>query len=346
MRILILGGTGFLGSHLVESLLARGHHPTLFNRGQTNPERFPDVESIRGERDPRIGRGLTGLRERSWDAVIDTSGYVPRHVAASAEMLAPSIGQYVFISSRSAYASAADVGADEAAPLATLATLADPTTETVTGETYGALKALCEQAATAAMPGRVANIRAGLIVGPGDPTDRFTYWPVRVARGGEVLAPGDPNAPVQFIDARDLAAFLVTVIERGLHGPFNALGPAETLSMGTMLEACRSAAPAAAGSDATVTWVDQRFLLAQNVKPWSELPLWIPDSPADAGFMRMSNAKAVAAGLTFRPVEQTARDTLEWFATLTADHSWKAGLTPEREASILQAWHTFERTHS
>ena len=340
MRVLILGGTGFLGSHLVEALLTRGHQPTLFNRGQTHPQRFPNVESIRGERDPHVGRGLTGLRERSWDAVVDTSGYVPRHVAASAEMLAPCAGQYVFISSRSAYASAADIGADETAPLATLE---DPTTETVTGETYGALKALCEQAATAAMPGRVANIRAGLIVGPGDPTDRFTYWPVRVARGGEVLAPGDPHAPVQFIDARDLADFLVTVIERGLHGPFNALGPAEPLSMGTMLEACRSAA---AGSDASFTWVDQNFLLAQNVKPWSEIPLWIPDSPADAGFMRMSNAKAIAHGLTFRPIEQTARDTLAWFATQPADHSWKAGLTPEREASILKAWHNFERTHS
>ena len=338
MRILVLGGTGFLGSHLVDALLARGHEPTLFNRGQTNPQRFPGVTTIHGERDPQIGAGLTGLRERSWDAVVDTSGYVPRIVKASAEMLAPVVGLYVFISSRSAYQTAADIGADESAPLATLE---DPTTETVTGETYGGLKALCEQAAQAAMPGRVANIRAGLIAGPGDPTDRFTYWPVRIARGGEVLAPGDPNGPVQFIDARDLAAFLVAVVERGLHGAFNAFGPAEPMSMSSMLEACKRGA---AESDATLTWVDQKFLLSQNVKPWSELPLWIPDSPADAGFMRSSNAKAVAQGLAFRPVEETARDTLAWFAAQpdAATHAWKAGLTPDREQSILEAWHTLE----
>ena len=342
MRILILGGTGFLGSHLVEAVLARGHQPTLFNRGQTHPERFANVEKLRGDRDPQVEPGLAGLQERSWEAVIDTSGYVPRIVKASAEMLAPVLGLYVFVSSRSAYQTAADVGADETAPLATLA---DPTTEEVTGETYGGLKALCEQAATAAMPGRVANIRAGLIVGPGDPTDRFTYWPVRVARGGEVLAPGDPNGQVQFIDARDLAAFLVTVVEKGLHGPFNALGPENPLTMATMLGACRSAA---GRRDDAFTWVDQKFLLDQGVKPWSEIPMWIPDAPADAGFMRTSNAKAVAAGLTFRPVEETARDTLAWFAAQpdAEQHSWKAGLTPERERSILEAWHEFQQKGS
>jgi len=250
-------------------------------------------------------------------------------------------GLYVFVSSRSAYASAADVGADETAPLATLE---DPTVEEVNGETYGALKALCEQAATAAMPGRVANIRAGVIVGPHDETDRFAYWAARVAGGGEVLAPGHPNGPVQFIDARDLASFLVTVAERGLHGAYNALGPGKELTFEAMLEACKWASQ----SEATFTWVDQKFLLDQEVKPWSELPLWIPNAPADAGFMRMSNAKAVAAGLTFRPVEETARATLAWFKAQpdAAEHSWKAGLTPERERSILDAWHAIERKES
>jgi 2'-hydroxyisoflavone reductase len=342
MRILVLGGSGFLGSHVVDALLARGHVPTLFNRGQTHPQRFPTVETIRGDRDPNVGAGLTGLRERSWDAVIDTSGYVPRHVKASAEMLAPVVGLYVFVSSRSAYASAAEVGRDETAALATLD---DPTSEELSGETYGAFKALCEQAASAAMPGRVANIRAGLIVGPRDESDRFTYWPVRIARGGEVLAPGDGKTPVQFIDARDLAAFLVTVVEGGLHGAYNALGPSHELTFARMLAACKWSAP---DSDATLTWVDQKFLLEREVKPWSELPVWIPDSPADVGFMRTSNAKAVAAGLTFRPVEETARDTLAWFNALpdAAAHSWKAGLTPERERSILEAWHDFERKNS
>jgi 2'-hydroxyisoflavone reductase len=183
-----------------------------------------------------------------------------------------------------------------------------------------------------------------LIVGPRDESDRFTYWPVRIARGGEVLAPGDGKTPVQFIDARDLAAFLVTVCERGLHGPYNALGPMHELTFAAMLEACKWAAQ----SDATFTWVDEKFLLERDVKPWSELPVWIPDSPADVGFMRTSNAKAVAAGLTFRPVEETARDTLAWFNALpdAATHSWKAGLTPDRERSILEAWHNAERKNS
>jgi 2'-hydroxyisoflavone reductase len=343
MRVLILGGTGFLGSHFVEAAAARGHELTLFNRGATHPERSRGAETFLGDRDPARGNGLEQLRGRTWDAVVDTCGYVPRVVRASAEFFGANVGQYVFISSRSAYRDTSQVGADESAALATLD---DPAIEEVTGATYGPLKALCEQAAESAMPGRVAQIRAGLIVGPRDPTDRFTYWSVRVARGGEVLAPGDPNQPVQFIDARDLAAFIVTVIERKQMGAFNALGPARELSMSMMLDACRAAAPASPASTARFTWVDQRFLLDQNVKPWSEMPLWIPDSPEDRGFARTSNAKAIAHGLTFRPVHESARDTLAWFnAEPRPKHSWKAGLTPERERSILEAWHNFERNN-
>ena len=390
MKILVLGGTGFLGSHIVDALTTRGHVPTLFNRGKTHPQRFRYLETIQGDRDPNVEPGLTGLRERTWDAVIDTSGYVPRIVKASAEMLATCAGQYVFISSRSAYQTAADAGADENAPLAMLQ---DSSLEEVNGETYGALKAASEQAAEAAMPGRVVKIRAGLIVGPRDESDRFTYWPARVARGGEVLAPGDGKSPVQFIDARDLARFIVMVVEKRLQGAFNVLGPAEELSFSGMLEACKAAAaslspsapgtaPAAApapkseagppamteppaapvpatesdsvtppppGSPATFTWVDQKFLLDREVKPWSEIPMWIPNSPADAGFMRTSNAKALAAGLKLRPVVETARDTLEWFRGGQKDpasYPWKAGLTAERERSILDAWHDYERKSS
>ena len=189
MNLLILGGTVFLGRHLVEAALARGHAVTLFNRGQHNPDLFPEVERLRGDRDG----DLQALEGRRWDAVVDTCGYVPRVVRASAEMLAPNVDHYTFISSISVYADTSKPGIDEQAPVGTLD---DPTTEEVTGESYGPLKALCEQAAEAAMPGRVLNIRPGLIVGPHDPTDRFTYWVRRVAEGGEVLAPGNPHAPV------------------------------------------------------------------------------------------------------------------------------------------------------
>jgi 2'-hydroxyisoflavone reductase len=328
MELLILGGTVFLGRHVAEAALARGHAVTLFNRGQHNPDLFPDVEKLRGDRNCV----LEALRGRSWDAVIDTCGYVPRVVRASAQRLAEAVGHYTFISSISVYPSFPTPGMDESAPVGTLA---DESVEEVTGETYGPLKALCEQAAEAAMPGRVLSVRAGLIVGPYDPTDRFTYWPRRVARGGDVLAPGSPNGPVQFIDARDLAEWILRMAETGGTGVFNATGPAEPLTMGRLLEECRTVS----GSDATLNWVDEEFLLTAGAAPWSELPLWVPArEEAMAGFSAVSCAKAIAAGLTFRPLAGTIRDTLAWDATLPADRELRAGLKPEREAELLAAW--------
>jgi len=326
-RILILGGTGFLGPALVEVALARGHALTLFNRGKTRPHLFPEVEKLRGDRDG----GLDVLKGRTWDAVIDNSGYLPRLVKASAELLAPAAGHYLFVSSISVYRDDIPPGADETAPVATMADLAN---EDVRAN-YGALKARCEQAAEKAMPGRVAVIRPTLIVGPDDPTDRFTYWPVRLVRGGEVLAPGDGLDPVQVVDVRDLAVWMVGVVERKVTGVFNAAGPKETLTMKAMLEGCQ----AGLGAKAALTWLPAPFLAAQRVAPWDDMPSWIPRGP-DAGMNQVSNARAVAAGLTFRPIADTARDTMAWWKTLPEERRAKlrAGLSADREREVLAAW--------
>ncbi len=326
MKLLILGGTAFLGQHLVEAARARGHTVTLFNRGQTNPDLFPDVERLRGNRDG----DLTALESRRWDAVIDTSGYVPRVVRASAELLAQAVEHYTFISSLSVYASFSTPDFDENAPVGKLSI--EPVEE-VTGETYGPLKALCEQAAEAAMPGRALNIRPGLLVGPHDPTDRFTYWPHRVARGGRVLAPGNPERLVQFIDARDLAVWTLHMVETGRTGTYHATGPDYPLTIGHLLETCK----AASGSKAHIVWVKESCLLDGGVIPWTELPLWLPENDASyVSFMRVNCSKAFAAGLTFRPLAETVRDTLAWDATRPAEREWHAGLKPEREAHLLQ----------
>jgi 2'-hydroxyisoflavone reductase len=334
-RILILGGTGFLGPQLVEAARARGHTVTLFNRGKTRPHLFPDVEKLHGDRDPKNGDGLKVLEGRSWDVVIDTSGYVPRVVRASAELLAPNVGHYIFISTISVYKELPRPGMDEDSPLATMD---DPTQENVR-EHYGALKALCEKAVEAAFPGRATLIRPGLIVGPDDPTQRFTYWPVRVAQGGEVLAPGDGSDPAQFIDVRDLAEWTILALENRDLGTFNAVGPDKPLRMREMLEACRQAS----GSNATFTWADAAFLEQQKVSPWMDMPVWIPPGGEMAGMSSVSNARAVARGLKFRPVVDTARDTLAWFNGLPperqAELRKRAGLSPEREREVLAAWH-------
>lgn len=337
MRLLILGGTLFLGRHLVEAALAGGHEVTLFNRGQHNPTLYPELEKLRGDRDGN----LEALRGRRWDAVIDTCGYVPRVVQASAELLAGAVDHYTFISSISVYRGFSTSGMDEDA---LVGTLPDGTVEEVTGETYGPLKALCEQAAERAMPGRVLNVRAGLIVGPHDPTDRFTYWPQRVAQGGDVLAPGDPGRRVQFIDARDLAEWNVRMAQAGQAGTYNVTGPDHALTMGALLEQCK----ATSGSDARFVWVSDRFLLEERVTPWTELPLWIPADRTDmAGFLSVSCGRAIAAGLTFRPLADTVRDTLAWDdgrAGAPAPGAGSgagvrgAGLAPGREAELLAAW--------
>ena len=332
-RVLVLGGTGFLGPHIVEAARANGHAVTLFNRGKTNPHLFPDLEKLHGDRK----HDLSALEGRSWDAVVDTSGYVPADVTRSAAMLAPHVAQYVFVSTLSVYPRLDRPGLDETAAVATLD---DPATEKVTGETYGPLKALCESAAEAAMPGRTTNLRPGLIVGPGDPTDRFTYWPARYARGGDVLAPNAAEDPTQFIDARDLAAFIVGAIERNTLGTFNVDAEPGALTMGRVLDACR----AAAKTDCTTTWVPASFLADQGVSPWQDLPLWLPAEGESAGFGRVSVAKAKAAGLTWRPLGETVADTLAYFRSWPEERRAKlrAGLSPEREAAVLAAWHAHE----
>jgi 2'-hydroxyisoflavone reductase len=327
--ILILGGTGFLGPHVVDAALARGHAVTLFNRGKTRPELYPNVEKLQGDRDGK----LEALKGRTWDSVVDTSAYVPRITKLSAELLAPSVKQYVNISTISVYARRDRVGADETTPLATIA---DPTSEDKKAH-YGALKALCEQAAEAAMPGRVATIRPGLIIGPGDPSGRFTHWPTRMAEGGEVLCPGDGSTPVQYIDGRDLGAWIVKVIEDGTVGVFNALGPEERITMKEVLEACN----AAGGTRAALTWVDAAFLEKQEVTSWGDMPMWFDAKGDMAGFGTLSNARAVAAGLVFRPILETAKDTLAWIETVPDAERKKlgsAGISREREAKVLAEW--------
>jgi 2'-hydroxyisoflavone reductase len=327
MRLLILGGTVFLGRHLVDVALERGHQVTVFHRGRHDAPLPGAVERLHGDRDG----DLAALRDRQWDAAIDTSGYVPRVVRASAALLAGATGHYTFISSISAYGEWEKVaGIDETYPLATLP---DESVEEVTGETYGPLKALCERAAEAAMPGRTLTIRPGLIVGPYDPTDRFTYWPHRVARGGAVLAPGRPERPVQFIDARDLAGWTVRMAEAGRTGAYHATGPAGPLPMRELLETSK----AVSESDATFTWVRDEFLTRQGAEAWSQVPLWAPEAEAP-GLSSVNCGKAQAAGLTFRPLADTVRDTLAWDATRPVDWTWQAGLTPERETELLAAW--------
>jgi 2'-hydroxyisoflavone reductase len=336
MKLLILGGSLFLGRVLVESALQNGHEVTLFNRGQTQPELFPQVTKLRGDR--RSGDldalKVPAQRAATWDAVIDTSGYEPGVVRQSAELLANATGLYTFISSISVYAGLPVKGMDENAPLAQLPPGVDPDAS-VTGETYGAQKALCEQAAEAALPGRVLTIRPGLIVGPYDPSDRFTYWPWRVAQGGEVLAPGQPEYEVQFIDVRDLAEWTLRMVEAQHTGIFNATGPRSPLPMGSLLETCQQVS----ASDAHFTWVDEQFLLEHGAQPWMELPLWIPQSDAEnAGMSAVSIQRALNAGLTFRPLADTVRATLAWAATRSPEHVWRAGLPREKESQLLAAY--------
>ena len=339
LELLILGGTGFLGPHVVEAATARGHTMTLFNRGRLNPGLLPDLEHLRGDRDPRKDAGLEALKGRSWDGAVDTSGYFPRMVRASAELLAPNIGQYVFISSISVYADTSEPNMDETAKLATMP---DPTLEDFGAEFrhYGALKALCEQAAEAAMPSRTTSIRPGLIVGPRDNVPRFTYWPVRVERGGEVLAPGNPDDPIQYIDARDLADFIVRVLEKRTMGLFNGTGPTTPTTMAELLYGCK----AVTGSDARFTWVDADFLAEHDVHGWSDLPVWLPPQGEYKGFHRISIKKPIDAGLRSRPLAETVRDTLDWFHAWPAgkDFPWRGGMTPQREREVLEAWHAQE----
>ena len=322
MRILVLGGTRFLGRHLVETALARGHDVVLFNRGLMNPELFPGVERLRGDRE----RDLSALAGRRFDAAVDLSGYVPRAVQSSAELLADAVEHYTFVSSISVYADFSRPDVREEAPLIELD---DPATEDV--ETaYGGLKALCERAVERALPGRSLIVRPGLIVGAHDPTGRFTYWPHRVARGGDVLSPGNPDRQVQFIDAADLAAWIVGMAERRSAGVFNATGPAPRTTMGELLETCKLVAE----SGARLVWVDDDFLLERGAGQWMELPLWVAD-PDWMALMTVDVSRALAAGLEFRPLAETVRRALH-----EAEPTTEAGLSPERESELLAAWRT------
>jgi 2'-hydroxyisoflavone reductase len=320
MKLLMLGGTKFLGRHTVEAALDAGHQVTTFTRGLTNPELFPEAEHLHGDRDG----GLAALAGRTWDGVVDTSGYVPRVVRQSAELLRDAAKRYVFVSSISVYADLSNP-VDEASPVAQLE---DAATEDVT-EHYGALKAACERVVAELYRDRSARVRAGLIVGPHDPTDRFTYWPRRLAAGGAVLGPGDPAAAVQFVDARDLAAWLVQLALVGPGGTFNATGPAEPLRFDELLERAR----AVIGSDAHVVWTDEQRVLDAGVRAWTELPLWLPGHDY-AGIAQADIIRALDAGLRFRPLEETVLDTLAWDRTVPGE---RTTLSRRKEREILAA---------
>jgi 2'-hydroxyisoflavone reductase len=337
-QILVLGGTSFLGPAFVEAALAKGHTLTLFNRGRTNPQLFPEVEKLRGQRRrPRKDRpndppqDLSALQDRKWDAVVDTSAYFTGEVEDVCKVLAGNVGQYVFISSLSVYKTLEQ----DATPVGEHSPLCECDDKYTTDmganyERYGALKRYCEDAAAAAFPGRATLVRPGYIVGPGDTSDRFTYWPVRFQRGGECLAPGDPDNELQFVDVRDLGRWLVVAIEQQHTGPYNAVGfdgriaTAEFLhtGKGTLNHTC------------SFTWVSDAFLEANGVTSWMEMGCWTPKAKNG----RADNARMIRAGATFRPIAETIRDTAAWAATRPADYKWRAGMTAERERELLTKW--------
>ncbi len=345
LRLLILGGTGFIGPHQVRCALARGHKVTLFNRGR-NPRDWPgQVEELTGDRNTG---DLASLKGRSWDVCIDNPTTVPFWVRDAGAILKGQVGQYIFVSTLSVYSDNRAPGQDEASPLfrypGTEEEAMKETQESVRknmGNLYGPLKARSEKEAEKWFPGITTIVRPGLIVGPGDETDRFTYWPVRLDRGGDVLAPGDGQDAVQFVDARDLAEWMIRLSEAKTPGIFNAMGPGFELSMGDMLLGVRAATTA--GS--RLRWAPADFLERQKVSPWSDMPVWIPSGGEDAGFSRRSNLKARSAGLHFRPLAQTSLDTLAWFKTLPADRqaTLKAGIKPEREKEVLAALAALKR---
>lgn len=326
MDVLLLGGPLFLGRHLIDALLADGHQVTTLNRGKTNPDAYPEIERLTGDR----GTDVSALKGRAWDAAIDTSGYFPADVRRSMDVLADSVGHYTFVSSISVYADLSPAGIDEDAAVGVTD---NPDAEEITGDNYGPLKALCEAEAEAAMPGRVANVRPGLIVGPHDPSDRFTYWVRRIAEGGEVLAPDRADMAVQVIDVRDLAEWLVRVAVAGTTGVFNATGPETPHRFDEVCAACSEAA----GVQVTMTGAAEDWLVEQGVAPWMHLPLWLPAGQGHDGMSMVDVSKAVAAGLTFRPIVETCRDTLEWDRTREGA-GMAAQLTRAREVELLEQW--------
>lgn len=327
LKILVIGGTAFLGRTFVSIAAERGHELTLFKRGQRNPGVFPDIEHIQGDR----AADMDKLAGRSWDAVLDTCGYFPRIVRMSAEALKDSVGRYCFISSISVYTDLSSPPSEETP----VGKIEDETFEEITGENYGPLKALCEDAIREVFGDRTLIVRPGLIVGPYDPSDRFTYWPLRFARGGDVLVPDQKQQPVQVIDVRDLAAWILSLFEHGISGTFNATGPVEPLS----LEEFLTLGVPAIGEECRFVWVDPAFLEEQKVEPWSDLPVVLPFD-GESWNMSLSNIdRALETGLTFRPLSETYCDTLAW-ARERGEVVMKAGLTQEREAELLATWRT------
>ncbi len=338
LDLLILGGTGHLGPATVRAALARGHSMTLFNRGKTNPHLFPELEKLRGDRHD----DLVALEDRHWDAVIDTSAYVPSHVHATASMLGEQgARQYVLLSTVGVYADHGIPYADEESPAIELTdeVVATMTTIRESLANYGGMKRRCETVAEEAMPGQVTVIRPGLLIGPEDRSDRFTYWTVSTARGGEVLAPGDGSDPIQFVDVRDLGAWIIRCIEERIVGTFNGICPAGRFTMMEMLHGLKGAFT----TDARFTWVPVDFLQSQGVQPWTHMPGWVPAVGETAGFQLVRTEKAVAAGLVFRALADTAQDVFAWFEeTHEPTYEFGAlgyGIPRARQAEVLAAWH-------
>jgi 2'-hydroxyisoflavone reductase len=337
LRILILGGTGFTGPFQVKYALGRGHKVTVFNRGRTHPGELPrEVEQLIGDRNGQ----LDALKGRTWDVVIDNPATLPVWVRDAAQILKGNAGRYVFISSTAVYADVSKTGLEETAPLAQY-TGSDAMKETSATmragnfALFGPLKAQSEAEAEKWFPGKALIIRPGYIVGPGDETDRFTYWPLRVERGGEMLAPGHPSDPMQIIDARDLAEWTIRMVEQGAVGPFNAVGPKTKLTMGQMLSAMKKTT----NSDARFTWVDDDFLKEQKII--DDIPIWASTKGPEIGYLTTNSQKAIRHGLTFRPLSDTTRATLDWFHKQTVDRQSKmrAGIKADREREVLAAWH-------
>jgi len=325
LRILVLGGTGFIGPHMVREALRRGHEVELFNRGRTNNDIFPDLKHYQGDRDG----GLAVLDGGRWDAVVDNSGYVPRVVADSAALLEPAAAHYLFVSTVSVYGDFSGPVDEDTA----VGTLEDESIEARTAATYGPLKALCEQRVLERFgTARTTILRPTYICGPGDRTDRYTYWPVRTLQGGEMLWPGTPDDDIQIIDVRDLANFTIDCLEKRIAGIYNTVTPAHSFRMGDLLADCL----AVTGADMQPTWVETDFLNAQSVT----LPIWEDPKGEMATLMAVDGSRAAAAGLVNRPTRETARDTVAWWRSLPADRSasMRAGLSPEREAELLAQW--------
>ena len=328
LKVLILGGTGFIGPHFVRVLGEAGHTVTLFNRGKRDPEAKTGVEQLLGDRNGQID----ALKGRDWDVVIDNSGYTPKQVRATAELLKGHTGYYLFISSIAVYADFKKAGIDEDYPLKVLA---DPAVEEVTGETYGGLKVLCEKVVTETYGKAACNIRPSYIAGPGDHTDRFTYWPWRVSQGGEMIAPGKPGDPFQYIDVRDLAEFVKLCAEKRVGGAYNLCVPQGFVTMGSLLETSKRVT----GADTRIRWVSKEFLEQNEIigekAKGNYMPIWQPGEGEDAGICLVSNVRAAKKGLKNRPLEATIKDTLAWQKGRPEDkQKLRAGLSKDMEADL------------